>query len=267
MDRRLLAPRWLALHVGVTVAVAACALLGYWQLDRAFDLHAASLQNAANVEAAPIALDAVLSPEATLETADIGRRVLATGRYDSARGLLVPDRQLDGADGYLVLTPLRTDDGTAIVVVRGWLADPLDGSAPLVPAPPLGPVTVEGWLDSSEQPPPLSASPPSGQIASVHLPSLVNLVPYELYDAVLTRAAQGPTAATELRPLPPPVPATGGSWSLQNLFYAVEWWVFGLAAVALWVSAVRRLSAVRRRHQPTEPGRTRADPDQAARAA
>jgi cytochrome oxidase assembly protein ShyY1 len=35
MVRRLLTPRWLAIHLLAVVLVAACAGLGRWQLDRA----------------------------------------------------------------------------------------------------------------------------------------------------------------------------------------------------------------------------------------
>lgn len=241
MDRRLLAPRWLALHLGVVVALVGCGLLGYWQLDRARDQYAQSLRPAANLEVAPEPLDAVLRPGEQLDAADIGRPVTTTGRYDESNGLLVPDRELGDENGYLVVTPLRTDAGTALMVVRGWLPTPPDGGDPVAPAPPSGDVTVTGWLGAAEGPPPLASSLPDGQIASVHLPSLVNIVPYELYDAVVTNSSPQSSAQTQLRQLPPPVSESGGDWPLQNVFYAVEWWVFGLAAVALWVSAVRRM--------------------------
>lgn len=240
MDRRLLAPRWLALHLGVVLALVGCGLLGYWQLDRARDQYAQSLRPSANVEVAPVPLDTVLGPGERLDAADIGRPVTSTGRYDASNGLLVPDRELGGQDGYLVVTPLRTDAGPALVVVRGWLSAPPDGGDPVVPEPPTGEVTVTGWLGATEGPPPLASSLPAGRIASVHLPSLVNVVPYDLYDAVVTSSSQLSPAPPQLRPLPPPIAESSGDWPLQNIFYAVEWWVFGLAALALWVSAVRR---------------------------
>lgn len=256
MDRRLLAPRWLALHAGVVVALVVCALLGYWQLDRARDLRAQSLRPAANLDAPPVALDSLLPANGRLDPADIGRPVAAMGSYDAAHQLLVPDRELDGTDGYLVVTPLRTDSGDALVVVRGWIPAPPGSRPPDTPAPPAGPLTVTGWLGESEDPPPLAASPPAGQVASVHLASLVNLVPYELYDGVVT--LQTLDAASELALPPPPVLLSGGNWPLQNVFYALEWWIFGLAAVALWVSAVRRRPA---------PGASAADADHADRTA
>ena len=231
----------MALHAGVVVALVVCALLGDWQLDRARDLRAQSLRPAANLDAPPVALDSLLPADGRLDPADIGRPVAAMGSYDAAHQLLVPDRELDGDTGYLVVTPLRTDAGDALVVVRGWLPAPPGSRTLDPPAPPAGPLTVTGWLGASEGPPPLTASPPVGQIRSVHLASLVNLMPYDLYDGVVTLQTQD--AASELALPPPPVLLSGGNWPLQNLFYAIEWWVFGLAAVALWVSAVRRKPA------------------------
>ena len=39
MVRRLLTPRWLAIHLLAIVLVVACVLLGQWQLGRADELH------------------------------------------------------------------------------------------------------------------------------------------------------------------------------------------------------------------------------------
>lgn len=133
MDRRLFAPRWLALHVAVLVAVAGCALLGAWQLDRARDQRDQSARPASNADLAPAALDAVLPPGGSLRLDDVGRRVEVSGTYDADAQLVVPGRQVGGETGSLVLAPLVTDDGSAVVVVRGWRSGP--AAAP--PPPPV----------------------------------------------------------------------------------------------------------------------------------
>lgn len=239
MGHRLLSSRWVALHAVVLTVVVGCVLLGWWQLDRARDQHARSVVVAANSDAATVPLSAVLGPADRLSGDDVGRSVTAAGRYDVAGQLLVPGRVVDGEPGYAVVAPLVID-GAAVVVVRGWVPAAADGSPPPVAAPPGGDVTVTGWLSATEPPPPIDQTHPIGQVGSVHLPSLVNLLPYQLYDTVLTRTTEVPAPTEQLTPVPAPSSGGGGDWPLQNLFYAVEWWAFGLAAVAMWLSAVRR---------------------------
>lgn len=229
----------MALHLVVVTVVTGCALLGWWQLERARDQHAQSELTSSNASAMPVPLSTVLDPGERLSDDDVGRPVTATGRYDAAAQLLVPDRRLDGNVGYVVLTPLLIDNA-AVVVIRGWIPAGAAGIVPDVPEPPAGTTTVTGPLSRTEEPPPLDQLLPSGQLGSVHLPSLVNLLPYPLYDAVLSRVTETPAPAQPIAAMPPVVPARDGEWPVQNLVYAVEWWAFGLAAAAMWLSAVRR---------------------------
>src|SRR6187397_301437 len=81
MDRRLLAPRWLAIHVAVLVAVVGCGLLGAWQLDRARDQRDQSARAAINADLAVVELDTVLPLGAELRLDDLGRPVEVRGHY------------------------------------------------------------------------------------------------------------------------------------------------------------------------------------------
>lgn len=258
MDRRLLTSRWLGLHVAVLVALVGCAVLGAWQLDRARDQRAQSVRPAANLLADPVPLDELLPSGARLSFDDVSRAVTVTGTYDPAGQRVVPDRDLDGRTGSLVVAPLVTAPGEAVLVVRGWLPSP-DGAG--ATAPPAGEVTVGGWLGASE-PAPGTAELPTGQVGSVHVASLVNELPYELRDGYVARIADEPAdetggtataGAPGLVTLAPPQELEGGRWPLQNLFYAAEWWIFGLVAVAFWVSAVRRRDPVSPSGAPVGP--------------
>ena len=62
------------------------------------------------------------------------RRVTATGTYDSAHQSLLRNQTVNGVTGYLVVTPLRTDDVT-LLVVRGFVTGP-SGSVTAPVAPP-----------------------------------------------------------------------------------------------------------------------------------
>ena len=117
MTRRLLTPRWVGLTVLALVLVVAFVLLGFWQLSRA----QAFLGHAA--DPAPVAVQQLSPPTGLLPADAIGRRVTAAGAYDPVHALLVPNRSADGGtgDGYWALGVLRLDDGSGLLVVRGWV--------------------------------------------------------------------------------------------------------------------------------------------------
>lgn len=91
--------------------------------------------------------------------------------------------------------------------------------------------------------------------------SLVNLVPYEVYDAWVTLPASGAggsekavgasgdaasgaarSEATALRPVPATAPEGGGLdlKAFQNLGYTGEWFVFAGFVVFMWFRLLRR---------------------------
>jgi cytochrome oxidase assembly protein ShyY1 len=236
--RFLLTPRWWGINVFVLLAIPFCIFMGSWQLsrfeDRVQDHRSAEAQAADGASEAPRPLSEMLP----VDKATSGRQVTATGRYD--RQLIVPDRELDGRKGYYVLTLLRTDGGKALPVVRGWLPGSPDPAK--VPAAPRGEVTVTGALQASETPGDNGVSAqgglPKGQTAAISAASLVNLVPYDVYDAwvTLTEADSGMTA------VPATAPADTGLdlKAFQNLGYTGEWFVFAGFVVFMWFRLLRR---------------------------
>ncbi|MEV0638506.1 SURF1 family protein [Streptomyces sp. NPDC050619] len=238
MYRFLLTPRWWGINVFVLLAIPFCIFMGSWQLsrfeDRVQDQEKATAQASTN-EREPARPLAGLLP---VDKATSGRQATATGRY--AKQLLVPDRDLDGKNGYYVLTLLRTDSGQALPVVRGWLPGNPDPAK--APAAPTGEVTVTGALQASETPGDNGVSAqgglPSGQTAAISAASLVNLVPYDVYDAWVTldKADSGMTA------VPATAPADSGLdlKAFQNLGYTGEWFVFAGFVVFMWFRLLRR---------------------------
>ncbi|MET7679112.1 SURF1 family protein [Streptomyces sp. NPDC005423] len=238
MYRFLLTPRWWGINVFVLLAIPFCVFMGSWQLSRfearVRDSHDATRQ----VESARTEAARPLARLLPVDKATSGRQATVTGRY--ARQLLVPDRQLDGKNGFYVLTLLRTDGGKALPVVRGWLPGRADASK--APAAPAGEVTVTGVLQASETPGDNGVSAqgglPAGQTAAISSASLVNLVPYPLYDAWITlnKGESGMTA------VPATVPAGTGLdlKAFQNLGYTGEWFVFSGFVVFMWFRLLRR---------------------------
>ncbi|MET8946021.1 SURF1 family protein [Streptomyces sp. NPDC004542] len=238
MYRFLLTPRWWGINVFVLLAVPFCVFMGSWQLSR-FEARVQDHRDA--TERAASDRREAARPLAELLPVDqntSGRRVTATGRY--GKQLLVPGRELDGRNGFYVLTLLRTGSGRALPVVRGWLpgtADPAEA-----PAPPAGEVTVTGALQASETPGDNGVSAagglPAGQTAAISSASLVNLVPYRLYDAWVT-LDKGDAG---MKAVPASVPAGSGLdlKAFQNLGYTGEWFVFAGFVVFMWFRLLRR---------------------------
>ncbi|MEV5883585.1 SURF1 family protein [Streptomyces sp. NPDC052020] len=238
MYRFLLTPRWWGINVFVLLAIPFCVFMGSWQLgrfeDRVEDHRGAQAQATSNRREAARPLAELLP----VDKATVGKQTTATGRYD--RQFLVPDRTLDDRSGFYVLTLLRTDSGRALPVVRGWLPGAPDPAR--APAPPAGEVTVTGALQASETPGDNGVSArgglPAGQTAAISAASLVNLVPYDVYDAwvTLNKGDSGMTA------VPASAPQNTGLdlKAFQNLGYTAEWFAFVGFVIFMWFRLFRR---------------------------
>lgn len=230
--RRLLTPRWVGLLAGLAVVVAACVLLGLWQLGVARDSgRRDAVVAAGSLDRAP--LQQVTRAHADFAADFSNRPVTVTGTYDGARSLVVVDRRLDGRVGSWVVTPLLTEGGT-VPVLRGFV----DGTPTAAPEPPSGVVTVAGTLGPGESPRD-GADLPAPQVRSVDLAALVNEWPGDLYNVVVLASGEsegvgaGVALATPgLSRVPPPDVAT--PLNLRNAAYAVQWWVFGIFAIWMW---------------------------------
>ncbi|MCK9792510.1 SURF1 family protein [Isoptericola sp. 4D.3] len=269
-------PRMIGILLLFLLAAAVCGRLGVWQLDRAYLRAELAAQQEAAEQAArgPEALGDLLPPQTSFPGELVGTEAWVTGEYETEGQMLVAGRSLDGRTGYLVLTPLRVvDDGTGgasweslsgppvLPVVRGWVDSPTPGDVAL--DVPDGEVRVTGWLQASESVQeggePLPENPGGPPLVdSVATGALVNSWGGPIYSGyvVLTSSEPAQTAAADGGPAPLPRPVLEGSdgVNLQNLFYALQWWVFGLFAVVLWVRLVRDEAAGARRGRTHDDG-------------
>jgi cytochrome oxidase assembly protein ShyY1 len=250
----LLTPRWLGLSLIAALAVPLCVWLGLWQLSR-FETRV----NAGNAtqrhpiaEQAAVPLERLLagSDKTWVSANDVGRPVSFTGRYDPAHQLLVPDRQVNGHNGFYVLTPMRLPNGLALSVVRGWAPGPASAAAAarLAPAPG-GTVTATGRLQEAEDESTSgvigSGELPAGQLGMISPSTLVNVLPYQVYDGWVALDAGG----RGLTPVPTYRPSGGNGLTLQavqNLGYTCQWFVFAGFAIFMWFRFVRREAEMRR---------------------
>lgn len=243
MIRLLLTPRWLGALALATVFAAVCLGLGRWQYGRYVERSAAADLVSRHYTAEPVPLDSVLPAGAELARDAVWTRIRASGSYLPQEQLYVRNRPQNVVYGYEVLVPLRLDDGSALLVNRGWVPNAERADIlPEVPPAPTGPVEVTGWLRRSE--PDLRRDLPQGQLASIDIADAAEQTGLDLRggylvleaertpaDAVSGQAPQRPRA------LLPPESGTG-----PHFAYALQWWAASLVGfVMVWVFARREL--------------------------
>lgn len=232
MLRLALTPRWLGWLALALLAGVLCIWLGQWQWSKYEDRSARADRIEQHYEADPVPVTEVL---------DDGRapvdvewtRVEATGEYTDDQ-VLVRNRPLDGTYGYEVLVPLRLEDGTQVLVDRGWVPNSPKGAdvAPEVPPAPEGEVTVTGWVRLAETS--LDRDMPAGQVASINRAEVEEEVGSSLLGGYVSLEEESPKAD---RPDPLEVPDTDTG---PHMAYAIQWWLVIPALLAFWVMALRR---------------------------
>lgn len=213
--------RFLPLVFGVVVGMV-CVRLGVWQLDRLAERKAVNERGESRLAMAVVDL-----AEHATEDALEGRRALATGVFDFERQIVVMLRGLRGVPGVHIVTPLRLEDGTAVLVERGWAPSPDGKTVDLSKFSEPGESHVVGTLVRTSMPAAVSSGttwplyvrrPNAGEIESHY--------PYPLRSMTLRRTEQPTSAPAELIPLPQP-DFTNGS----HLSYAIQWFSFATIAV------------------------------------
>jgi cytochrome oxidase assembly protein ShyY1 len=230
-----LAPRLWWGHVLALVLVVAAATLGWWQVEAWQDRRDAEARDLTRAE--PVPLAEVLGPDDRFPGDRVGQPVTVSGTWLADGTVFVSDREREGVDGYWMVTPLGLDDGAAIPVVLGWVADP--GSAPATPA---GAADVVGWLQPPQGTGAVDDDPSDNVLPQLRTADLVQLVDRDLYGAyAVARDGVAGLPAADLDQLPEASRFT----ALRNLLYGVEWWVFGGFALFIWWRWVRDATAPR----------------------
>jgi cytochrome oxidase assembly protein ShyY1 len=216
--------QWLIAVVGAVLTVA-MLWLGLWQMRVFEDRENESAAARATQPAAPL-LDFVTA-DGTV--GDIyGKPASVTGRYLPAQ-----QARVTAEDGTVrVLTAFQVADGRVLAVVRGVLPP---GTA-TIPEPPGGELTQAGIFLPSEAG--AGTADTGTQLGSVRLPVLAQFWPQQLLPGFITL----PAAASAAQGLDTAVVALpSGSGSIQNIGYALQWWVFAAFGAFMTVRFVRAL--------------------------
>ncbi|KAJ2551290.1 surf-like protein, partial [Coemansia sp. RSA 1933] len=74
------------------------------------------------------------------------RRVIVHGVFDHSNEMLVGPRAMEGESGYMVVTPLVREDGSRILVSRGWIRRDLKDPQARPLSQPTDPLTVVAFV-------------------------------------------------------------------------------------------------------------------------
>ena len=222
------------------VVVPALCMLGLWQLDRADQKALVMTLFDERIDAPAVTLG---SEQLDPQKIDF-RRVAAHGRWDVKRQFLLDNRIFEGKVGYEVITPLiLTNDGTAALVNRGWVAgDPDRRKLPQVkPENPTSTVTGIAIVPP-EKPFVLEESQPLGESweivwQNIELNRFSDAVDYEIFPFVILLDDEHDASYTKNLKIPEDV------WIKRHRAYAVQW--FALAGIMLIIY----LAASNRRDQ------------------
>ncbi|CAB4364936.1 MAG: hypothetical protein F2681_14325 [Actinobacteria bacterium] len=247
MYRFLLKPKWLVFHVLCLAAIVAMVMLGVWQLHRLQERTSFNDRVSAHTHApiAPIN-DLLALPQLDAEY----RRAAATGTYEPGREFVVVNVTQDGVVGRDVVNALRLDDGTLVIVNRGFVSNGVTA-----PSAPSGVVTVTGRLKHSQ-------AAGLGEPSDVGSATLTEIRRVDL--GALSQQFDSPVAPMylELLSSDPAEPRTlqvikfPGLDNGPHLSYAIQWLVFTICVGVGWVFAVRRHI----NEQPGRPPKTRRGP-------
>ncbi len=265
MYRFLLTPRWLAAAALTVVAAAVMVLLGNWQLHRYQERSAINdrIDAADSVSAVPLTSVLTAPTGAGTAGASPGKdlawtKVEVSGRYDPAHEIQARGRTVSGDVGFEIVTPLLLDDGTAVLIDRGWVPAPAGGAtvSPTVPAAPSGPVTVVGQLHLSEsRPAPIERRDGRLDTRRIALPGLAAQMPYPVYGAYVLLTDQTPPADAAFTRVPI---EHEDAW--QNGGYAVQWWLFAVMVFFAYGWYARKESHARAGKTPKNTPLVAADP-------
>jgi surfeit locus 1 family protein len=233
-----------ALIAGALVVAVACAALGSWQVQRRawkLDLIERVEQR---VHALPIAAPAPAQWPQVSAASDEYRAVRLQGRFLHDLETLVQANTELGA-GFWVLTPLQRNDGTVVLVNRGFVPSDARARDTRRDMEPVGEVTVTGllritesgggFLRQNDAPADRWYSRDVAAIGAAHGLNAARLAPYFVDEAA--SAARAPDAWPR-----------GGLTIIQfrnsHLVYALTWFTLALMAAVgaahVWRSDKRR---------------------------
>jgi len=232
--------RWLAWFLLAVLFATACVFLAIWQLERRDELVSKIQRMVNNYDSAVVDYSAIASLSESEVVEFEWHPISLTGSYQIQDQLLVRNRPIAGQPGFLQLVPFRLLTGELLLIERGWI--PADSS--LAPSstltPGSDPRTITARLRLSELTP--NRQSPAGQVTSIHLQDIRNLLAQDLETDFYLRLISEPASELAIpQPLGKPLLDEG-----NHLSYAVQWILFALMGFYALYWAIRQEREFRR---------------------
>jgi cytochrome oxidase assembly protein ShyY1 len=219
------------LIVFVAALGVAFVSLGNWQLDRLAQRKERNATTIANEQKPVQPYEQVFTHPIT--DADQWQQVEARGTFDAEHQFVVRYRSNRGADGYEVVTPLRTASGT-VLVDRGFIPLERGTRIPSVaPLPPAGEVTVVGHVRRNERGRRAATTPAGNQMRLINSDAIAATLPYEIESGYIGLLSVQPEQQGGFQPIQLPDLSEG-----PHFWYAVQWFLFtaiGLAGIVVFI--------------------------------
>jgi cytochrome oxidase assembly protein ShyY1 len=224
--------RWALLIIFVAVLGVVFVNLGEWQLDRLAQRKERNATTIINEQKPVQPYEQVFTRPVT--DADQWQRVEARGTFDAQHQFVVRYRSNGDADGYEVVTPLRTATG-AVLVDRGFIPLKRGTQIPSVaPAPPTGEVTVVGHVRRDEKGRRAATAPVGNQMRLINSQAIAATLPYPIATGYIGLLTVQPEQQGGFQPIKLPELSEG-----PHFWYALQWFMFTAVAAAGIVVFIR----------------------------
>jgi cytochrome oxidase assembly protein ShyY1 len=224
--------RWALLIIFVAVLGVVFVNLGQWQLDRLAQRKERNATTITNEQKPVQPYEQVFTRPIT--DADQWQRVEARGTFDAQHQFVVRYRSNGDADGYEVVTPLRTATG-AVLVDRGFIPLERGTQIPSVaPAPPTGEVTVVGHVRRDEKGRRAATTPVGNQMRLINSETIAATLAYPIASGYIGLLTVQPEQQGGFQPIKLPELSEG-----PHFWYALQWFMFTAVAAAGIVVFIR----------------------------
>jgi cytochrome oxidase assembly protein ShyY1 len=244
MLRIFLRPKWILFHLGIALLVFIMINLAFWQVRRLDQKKDFNREVTSHSQTPPQPLSKILTSSTNPKLVE-WIPVHLTGTYQTDLAVTVVNRSQNGTAGVDTMVPLKLDDGTYVLVNRGFI--PL--SMNIVKAPP-GSVAVTGYLRVSEKRGVLGATDNTASgnrtFQREDVPLISQALKISTSPMWIQMINESPSTGEWPAPVAFPELSEGPHFS-----YAVQWCLFSAIAIFGWGFQIRRKALEIRRGDST----------------